>query len=342
MTFYCELNFLKLLVLNFDQKTFSNRTEKQKNYNDFRECLEQKSTKILVNISFDSDTFEDYPFLKELLDNTIIVGNERCLDNINNKEFYEQNDHTKIICTTKNDADCNKMREKYATEFLNTTNFENVWIKYSTRNLKEKNIYEQRITGDYFQNKKWSDLLTFKYPIHSIVIEDPYILESDYGIEFNLIPILDTILPIKQPEMAVHISIYSNNDKDNFRENNQKKLINAIERVFTNYVLEIYLFRKSSIEKLHDRRIFTNYFRLKTGNSFTYFKNNNKVDISSSTELTLDLLTEKNLVTNSLAALQDLAKKAEKAAEMYKVENNSLQKKEIACDSKNRLLTKKI
>ena len=245
--------------------------------------------------------------------------------------MFGENNPTKIICTTKNKKEIDKLRENFATEFLNQS-FNPEWKKYSDRFLKETDLHIQGITDIYLNNKTWSDLLKHQYPINSIVIEEPYLLNADYSIKYNLVPILQHILPVKSPKLPIHITIFANKNEynDTFLSTKGVPLKNALDLIFTNYTLSIYLIKGSNkvdtSVKLHDRHIYTNYFYLTSGNGFSYFKSLKNSVAGIRTELTIDLYTNSNILNIANDSLKELKEIAEGGEEFYTIKNGNLQK----------------
>jgi hypothetical protein len=320
MHLYCDLNFLAYLFKYPPKPSFS-LDEKEALRDDFFQCMQQKTTTTAVNIHQDAINFEQTPFLRQMLNSAQqgkgkVKFDTTCLDKINEISFYENLPASKIISTTKTDAECTKLTEKYATPFLNMTNFYKNWKNYSERHYANTGKQSQAITEKYLENKTWRDLLPNNMPTANIVIEDPYLLDNDKGI-FNLIEILKIILPKPTPSQTLHIDIFTDDNNEKFTISLQNKLNDAVkEYLGANYNLIVYLQLPSSVSALHDRRIYTPYYRINSGNSFSYFKKNRNNTISGDRKdkisLDLFLFSNQNNVTTTSVFLEDLKKIREK------------------------------
>ena len=127
---------------------------------------------------------------------------------------------------------------------------------------------------------KWSDIKKYSLPLTDIIFVDPYILADVSRISSNLINYLkvlagdakcciNIVIYVKSGEIAIKFSALKKLIKDGILE------LTGIEPNFTlikyTYIKDV----KSLAE--HDRTIFTNYFRINSGDTFNYFDSNDKV-----------------------------------------------------------------
>jgi hypothetical protein len=114
----------------------------------------------------------------------------------------------------------------------------------------------------------WDFLDSIKHPCNSLVILDDYILtDSNELIEENLIELLKKIMPLKlNQNLEFQITIIG--------ENQGVKLIDKKNKIlkklnnFYSYPINLSIIP----EKIHDRRIFTNYYWIISGYGFTLFQ----------------------------------------------------------------------
>jgi hypothetical protein len=337
MHLYCDLNFLAYLFKYPPKASFS-LDEKEALRDDFFQCMQQKTTTTVVNTK--AESFELNPFLLQMLNSAqqgkgVVKFEPTCLDKINELSFYENLPSSKIISTTKTDVESTKLTGKYATPFLNTTNFYKNWQNYSERHYANTGKQSQAITEKYLENKTWRDLLPIHIPVVNIILEDPYLLENEKGI-FNLVEILKAILPKPVPSQTLHIDIFSTDEKDNFREKQQNELKQAVkEYLGDNFNLIVYLQRKSSTYTLHDRRIYTPYYRIYLGNGFAPFKKGRNPDPKDESSLDLFLFTNQNNVRTTQTFLEKLKKISENPAQKIELHLKNTEKHNILLSNPN-------
>lgn len=135
-----------------------------------------------------------------------------------------------------------------------------------------------RIGGSDFIN--WSDLQTYSFPISDILIVDPFILDDQSLIDSNIISYLK-VLTIKS-KSKLNIIIYTHRDKVriSYSEISRKvrACISSITGKSPNFTLITYIDQRGTTSFAeHDRTIFTNYFRVYSGDSFNYFHSNGSI-----------------------------------------------------------------
>jgi hypothetical protein len=121
-------------------------------------------------------------------------------------------------------------------------------------------------------NKKdngcWDFLDSIKHPCNSLVILDDYILtDSNELIEENLVELLKKIMPLKlNQNLEFQITIIGENQGIKLIDK-KNKILKKLNN-FYSYPINLSIIP----EKIHDRRIFTNYYWIISGYGFTLFQ----------------------------------------------------------------------
>lgn len=125
----------------------------------------------------------------------------------------------------------------------------------------------------------WDDIKDFMLPCTDIIFSDPYILQDTSLLNYNLYKLLD-LLCSNAREISVNIVVITKKEwkdkaKDNLRyyDNIKMKIKKNIEVVTGTIPNVTFVFPPKEFRE-HDRIIFTNYKKLTSGDTFSYFKNN--------------------------------------------------------------------
>lgn len=171
--------------------------------------------------------------------------------------------------------------------------------KYSTLILKD---VQNPISVDSTQTdslKSWDDLKNIILPFTDLIICDSYILADNSLVGSNLLRlwrILDSVNPVRYNFMIItyegrNIKL---NAKDEFKKINEFGKFNNLKG---NVGLII---TSSKIDKEHDRNIIMNYIRVKSGDSFNFFKLNGELNIKTELDLYSCSYPEKEKATKKI------------------------------------------
>jgi hypothetical protein len=169
----------------------------------------------------------------------------------------------------------NKYIKDYGLMFVNHENF----IMISDQIFYPLSIEVKRNQKDN-ELKSWKDLNKIRHPFNSMIITDNYILKEEEDIRLNLIPLLDGLLPEDLSSCAMQLVIVTQEMEETLLEKRYKMLHDAIKSELKRpYNVDLSIVTQR-LGKHHDRHIFTNYFRFKSGSSLSYFNKsgNSKVD----------------------------------------------------------------
>lgn len=169
----------------------------------------------------------------------------------------------------------NEYINDYGLMFVNHENF----IMISDQIFYPLSIEVKRNQKDN-ELKSWKDLNKIRHPFNSMIITDNYILKEEDDIRLNLIPLLDGLLPEDLSSYAMQLVIVTQEMEETLLEKRYKMLHDAMKSELKRpYNVDLSIVTQR-LGKHHDRHILTNYFRFKSGSSFSYFNKsgNSKVD----------------------------------------------------------------
>lgn len=135
----------------------------------------------------------------------------------------------------------------------------------------------------------WDMLKNFRHPCNSMIIAENYILSKTEEIKDNLIEIFDVLLPQEKLTIPFQITILVLESELGGRKIDSRFdiLMKELQKIRPDFTFEIQIILVSKNDN-HDRNIFTNYFWLHSGHSFSYFENkNNSIRTIKSTNLML-------------------------------------------------------
>lgn len=130
-----------------------------------------------------------------------------------------------------------------------------------------------KIGGSDFNS--WKDIKALALSTTDILIIDSFILSDPSLIESNLVPLIEAIVSVAR--CKVNIVIYTNVDKISisYRELSEiiRHKVSSVTSISPNITL-IKVRDQRGVDSFaeHDRTIFTNYYRIYSGDSFNYFK----------------------------------------------------------------------
>lgn len=134
-----------------------------------------------------------------------------------------------------------------------------------------------KIGGTAFS--KWTDLDKYSLPLSDIVIIDPYILVDNSMIDTNLITYLKTLVLRAKCKINVVLYVNSNKVAISYADLSSKirQAIKSVTGISPDFTLVKYFDQRNvpSVAE-HDRTIYTNYFRVYSGDSFNYFLSTGK------------------------------------------------------------------
>lgn len=164
-----------------------------------------------------------------------------------------------------------------------------------------------KIGADSFN--KWADLEPFSLPLTDIVIVDPYVLRSMDDCKINLIPYLKSL--VKNTKTKIDVVIYTN--REDCLEYSEiapliKKGIKQVTGVKPHLTVITYTDRRGVPSRgEHDRTILMNYKRIKSGDTFNYFKADGSIKTKGREIQYLSLARRENfdLAQELLKDLQD-------------------------------------
>lgn len=286
-----ELIIDKLFLYNLFFITETNDETLQ----DFLTYLKRvKYFKLKINYkSLEEAEVESNPIFEYLINEYVptIYYDTELTNKLKDKDFYENGQSFKLFFIEKSNKECAELSEKFGYEYINSNSVVNKWKLY--RNDSSLKVTKNSDYPLELKLKDWNKLEFFKHPLNSIIVCDRYILVDKYRqkIDENLIVILEILLSCKNVSENVDVMILSQEILSSNSSSLKDKLVRVHSRIQSKLSklkkkinLNIILFDSNfenygSYEKIHDRRIYTNYFRMSSGPGFNLFhKNGNTVE----------------------------------------------------------------
>jgi hypothetical protein len=231
------------------------------------------------NENFYEQVKED-PYLELLIDTCPI--NLETHDFLNEEirllEFYEKGSYFKLFLISESARECDILSGNYGYEYISPENFEQKWTIYNS--LREDS--SRKVTASSSLSKvnrfdSWDCMDTFLHPVNSILINDRYILNDKQNkkIHNNLLPLLIKLAKKASKIIPLEITILAD-PSPNFLDYKKihTRLSLELDRNLGSGRYKLNLIRFSS----HDRFILTNYFYITSGQGFTFFREDNKID----------------------------------------------------------------
>lgn len=190
------------------------------------------------------------------------------------------------------EADIKLMEDKNGFVVAFQETYKKHWAQLSLLNLDttlsvRKDAYIK--TNEF---SSWSQLGDYLSKFTDVVIVDNYIFSSNELIPSNFEKILIELG--KATPIQFNLTIYTFEGSDKYKING-KSLMRQINSIVEENKINcnIQLIIADGRVKEHDRGIFTNYLRIKSGDSFNYFDSHGEV-ISKGTDIDFVSLTEPN------------------------------------------------
>jgi hypothetical protein len=190
-------------------------------------------------------------------------------------------------------------------------NYLNVFSQLSLGGIK-RSFTVRKHTEDKFN---WDILKNYFHFISDVVIVDNYLLDNKDMAVSNLHKIIDVFNSINNVFNLTIISFVKDKEKKLQLSYEIENLRNAMQNRGVTCKLSLVLLNRDIKE--HDRGIFTNYTRLKSGDSLNFL--NSKGEILTKTELDFFSLTENTNFENHSIILNDL----QKSIQLTPVDNKS-------------------
>ncbi len=215
-----------------------------------------------------------------------VVSKTDLLNEIKDTAFYSNTCPCKLFFITATEEECNKLRNDFGFEYLNTTNYNEKWkVYYSEREDNKRIVTKDKNIEEAYRFDCWDTLKQYKHPFNSLLIFDKYLLSDDNQdetIKNNLFKMLENLISIRKINksklnLMIIVDAKATKEIKKYHKIISDFLDNLIGK--TNYKLNIVRLKKIAVndEGSHYRCIYTNYFRIGADDSFTFFEKNGKV-----------------------------------------------------------------
>lgn len=159
--------------------------------------------------------------------------------------------------------------------------------------------------------KNWNFLREISLPINSAVIVDRYILTNKGDLEKNLYSILENLIGCSSAEDKFHLSIITQKNQIFSAEKNlvYNEIKNFLRKKFGDNVE----FGLSLVSRNvpHDREILTNYYRIKSPNSFNFFNYDSSISCETILEIAPLNVDDLKSLKNKYIELNNCLKQAD-------------------------------
>ena len=170
--------------------------------------------------------------------------------------------------------DCNALRSRHGYEFFCPENFETAWMKFYTRDDRADLFLPVSKKGF----NSWNLLQNFKHSFLTAIVIDPYILDNKDLIVNNINKIIDELLRFSSCNKKIEVLVITTDNAKELSNAGWEERYKILSQVVANYQnVEVILFRYPKNIPDHARGVFTNYWYIYSGNSFTYFNNNGQM-----------------------------------------------------------------
>lgn len=137
--------------------------------------------------------------------------------------------------------------------------------------------FEKKIKIKSPEFSSWRYLESLSKPVSDIILIDPYILDDPSAIPSNILEYLKVM--VNQSKCCVNIIIYTNNKNVRVSYSEISTAVRTAVRSVTGVSPSFTLVKvndQSGVDSFaeHDRTIFTNYYRVYSGDTFNYFRSN--------------------------------------------------------------------
>ena len=171
-------------------------------------------------------------------------------------------------------VECNALRSRHGYEFFCPENFETAWMKFYTRDDRADLFLPVSKKGF----NSWNLLQNFKHSFLTAIVIDPYILDNKDLIVNNINKIIDELLRFSSCNKKIEVLVITTDNAKELSNAGWEERYKILSQVVANYQnVEVILFRYPKNIPDHARGVFTNYWYIYSGNSFTYFNNNGQM-----------------------------------------------------------------
>ncbi len=227
----------------------------------------------------------------------------------------------------KSNEECQNLTKKHGILFINVDNmlldFQHTgfWFKSMLFNIDP-------IMPKHNAFEDWESLRDYKHFCNEMVIIDNYFFggnfegkkDYEYVIKKNTIPMLKNILHNEKLDKGFKLVVFVGYEEKYTRNPNLPSeiynfFVEEIKNENFKFSIKLYLInveptnRYTEIReklKIHDRNIFTNYFWLHSGHSFTYLNEDEEEKVNKSTNLVIQSIFSDSYDTNNNAILESL------------------------------------
>ncbi|MDS1032819.1 hypothetical protein RDV77_09390 [Porphyromonadaceae sp. NP-X] len=304
---YCELDFLHKFFSDKPDFKIDDSTKFEK-WNNYLKLFLKDCSLILNN----KQKYEKFVAEKNEL---FLILNKRCDGGEINIEFNEnvsdtiQNEKIDQLFFLTDTNTCKKLEDDYGMFFISNETLEdkaNILFIQSTIPIEKKES----------QYKDWNFLEKYAQPCNAMIIADNYILKNENDIRFNLIILLDKLLPKKLNKIDFVLTIITGDGKSVVDLKSRYELIRSeLQKLERPYKINIKIIGKS--EYNHDRNLITNYLHINSGFGFTLFR---KKDFSKNAKNTV--LANTTVSINSIVGNNEEKEVVESLKKQYEKINS--------------------
>jgi hypothetical protein len=268
--------------------------EENEYWNSFWRFLKEGSDVALVNLSNQQNIFLNH--LTTGRKGTTLKIVEKFKKPHKCKFPKDQNIQTVFFLDEKSESDQKKYRTQNGFLFGFGNDYPEVWRRLSLQG-KDKVIPVRKNAEKRLES--WNRLSDYILPFTDMIIVDNYMFDEtlwDYNL-FKLIKEFAGKARVKFNLMLVSFS------RDGFGPGFESKIKQKLSDL--NIACNVSIIIAPSSIKEHDRGVFTNYLRLKSGDSFVYFDKNGKL-ITKGTEIDFYSMAEPDKFNASREALKNI------------------------------------
>lgn len=295
---FCEIEFL----LKFFNSKPEFRIEDSSSFTSWEKYLSffLKDCSLILN---DKNKYRNLVTEKNEL---FLILNKRSDGGIINLQFDEsaadtiQPDNPEQLYFLSDASKGRELEEDYGMLFIsNETVYDYAKLLFDQSTIPiEKN-------GSLYNN--WQFLEKFSHPCNAMIIADNYLLKNDNDFRFNLIELLDILLPKKLNKVSFQLTIITGDGRSYIDVKNRYDFIQSeLDKLNREYAIELRIIGKS--EGNHDRNLITNYLHIYSGFGFVLFRANGNVrnaqnKVLANTVLSVNSFvcrTDMKLMVNSL------------------------------------------
>lgn len=274
---FCHRQFIDLFFeqwmeyqRNYD---FTDPLTEDLSFNQLRDLILLKSDLLLDEPELESLASEN-PFYKILIKNSLAGGSR----------IHDFSKHFENHIIKESLINCSPGALHYFQNFSQENvdgfyhsnglfvNGSNCWSK-KINYLSEAKTYNIHFNNSINNFPGWIFLKEKRLPINSFIIVDQFLLKDSSTFGENLFSIIENILPDSLEDLSFHLSIISSQAGHSDRAFIQKKfdrINDFILKLDKPYSVEFTIWLSSS-KYTHNRWMLSNYFHLKSEQSFSYY-----------------------------------------------------------------------